>query len=189
MATNGSALVSADVGIPIETTDVALPDTLDVSSYTDLGITPTNVVGPIDTSIDSTGDEGYVDSAGSLGGGNSTSSNDPNATDPAPGSPTSSFSSVASTLEDLTKLATTGAQLANAIEGPSRSTLVGRTGQSAPVRSSKPSFLQSLFGSASGQAAGVNASATGATTTGFATVGFIAAIILGLGFLVWRAVR
>jgi hypothetical protein len=211
MATNGSVLVSADA-IPIETTNFALPDTLTAPS--DLGITPTNVVGPLpdtstisgaDVSIDSTGDEGYVDSAGLLGGGNSTSSNNPDETCPAPGSPVAG-ATPGFNWEDLTRIAVAGAQVATAIEGPSTRTPTGRTGQSstyygarqpsllqrlfgqsAPVRGSKPSFLQSLLGTTSGATSGVNPSASG--MTGAVTILFVGVVILGLGFLVWRAVR
>jgi hypothetical protein len=217
MATNGSAIVSADF-MPIETTDIALPDTLtapDISSDPAIssipGYSPSGVQG-IDTSIDSTGDEGYVDSAGLLGGGNSTSSNNPDETCPAPGSPVSvphtSSAGGGSLLEDLTRIAVAGTQIATAIEGPSGRTPIGRTGQtgtyygtkqqtlfqrlfgqSAPVVGSKPSFFQTLLGTASGQTSGVNRASSSTGTAAAVSVLFIGAVVLGLGFLVWKAVR
>ncbi len=127
MATNGFA-ISAD-SIPIETTDYALPDltppsdaggsfvgpTQDPSTLPS-GLSPgvTQLSSGVDLSIDSSGDEGYVDSAGLLGGGNSVSSNSPNETCPAPGSPVAAdhFSSPSGgiLLEDLTKIGVAAAK-------------------------------------------------------------------------------
>lgn len=203
-----------DFSIPIETTDVALPDTL-IPASPDLGLTPTTsalsdtLIAPsgVNTAIDASGDEGYVDSAGLLGGGNSTSSNNPNETCPAQGSPVSSATSIGSTLENILQIGVAGAKIATAIEGPTVATPYGRTGQSspvyganqpsllqrlfgqsAPVVGNKPSWWQSLFGATSGQVSGVNtASPTGAA--GLVTIAVVGAVVLGLGFLVWRAVK
>lgn len=186
-----------------DSTDMYLPDlTGDPSISSIPGYSPSGVEG-IDTAIDSTGDEGYADSSGTLGGGNSVSSNDPNALDPAPGSPVAAGASHWSFLEDFTKIATAGASIALAVEGPSGRTPIGRTGQSAPVGTQtsflqklfgvkpastpKPSFFQSLLGASSGQVSGVNSGASG--TVGLATVALIGAVVLGLGFLVWKAVK
>lgn len=183
----------------------SLPDVSGDPSISSIpGYSPSGVQG-IDTAIDSSGDEGYADSSGSLGGGNSVSSNDPNSTLPAPGSPVASTSFHWPSLEDFTKIATVGAQLAVAIEGPSGRTPTGRQGQSAPVgvqqsfmqrlfgvqpaaSAAKPSFFQSLLGAVSGQTSGANpASASG--QVGFATIAFIGVVVAGLGFLVWKAVK
>lgn len=210
MSTTGFALDASSID-SIDTTSSVLPDTLappDVSSDPSIssipGYSPSGVQG-IDTSLDSSGDEGYADSSGSLGGGNSVSSNDPNATEPAPGSPVAATSSHWPSLEDITKIAVSGAQIATAIEGPSYSSQTGRYGQSAPVGRqqaffqklfgvqpaasvARPSFFQSFLGAVSGRASGVNPSSTSGTV-GFATVAFIGVIVLGLGFLVWKAVK
>jgi len=197
-----SAGSGVDAGIDSFSFDPTAYNLPDLSSDPSISTIPAST--GVDTSIDSSGDEGYADSSGNLGGGNSVSSNDPNATEPAPGSPVAATSFHWPSLEDITRIAVSGAQIATAIEGPSGRTPIGRTGQSAPVGTQqtflqklfgvkpasapKPGFLQSLLGAVSGQASGVN-STSSSGTVGFFTIAFIGVVVLGLGFLVWKAVK
>jgi hypothetical protein len=165
--------------IPVEdTTSIPVSGVLQDSSYggpSGGGIGPT---GWIDPTLDSTGDEGYVDSAGALGGGNSTSSNDANASTPAQGSPLGSFASI---IQNLEGIAIGGAAIANAVEGRTGSTTIGRRGQSAPVRGSRPSVLDRLFGPST--------TSTKTGTTSVIAMAVIVTLIVGLGFLVYRGIR
>lgn len=133
--------------------------------------------GWIDPNLDSTGDEGYVDSSGSLGGGNSTSSNDPTESAPAPGSPVSSWGSIIKSLEGAGVAAAT---VANAVEGKTAGYPLGKKGQSAPVRGSAPSILDRLFGP-------TTTSSNAGKTSMVATL-LLVAVVIGLGYLVYKGV-
>jgi hypothetical protein len=166
--------------------DIPVEDTTMVSAGT--ALQDPNFVGPvqpggvgagwIDPNLDSTGDEGYVDSSGSLGGGNSTSSNDPTESAPAPGSPVSSWSSIIKNLEGL---GVASATVANAVEGKSTSNKIGRPGQSASVKGSAPSILDRLFGPTTTQ--------SNAGKTSMVAILLIVAVVIGLGYLVYKGVR